>query len=161
MIGLTVVAAGTSLPEIATSLIASVRGQRDIAVGNAVGSNIFNLLLVLGLSALLAPVGIMVSGTALTFDIPFMIAVAVAAILVFFTNFRIDRWEGAVFLAYYGAYTLYLFLNATSHDALNEFQLAMTFFVIPITAIALIILTIKAFRNPKNNGAHQESPEIS
>jgi cation:H+ antiporter len=150
VIGLTIVAVGTSLPEIATSIIASIRGQRDIAVGNAVGSNLFNILLVLGVTAIVAPNGIAVSRTALTFDIPVMIAVALAALPIFYTNYRIDRWEGALFLGYYVAYTAYLFLNATNHGALDEFEYAMIFFVIPITLITLITFTIKALRNPNN-----------
>jgi cation:H+ antiporter len=151
VIGLTIVAVGTSLPEIATSIIASIRGQRDIAVGNAVGSNLFNILLVLGITAIVAPGGIAVSRTALTFDIPVMIAVALAALPIFYTNYRIDRWEGALFLGYYVAYTAYLFLNATKHGVLDEFEYAMVFFVIPITLITLITFTIKAVRNPNNN----------
>jgi cation:H+ antiporter len=73
IIGLTIVAAGTSLPEVATSVIASIRGQRDIAVGNVVGSNIFNILAVLGLSSLVSPESINVAASALRFDIPVML----------------------------------------------------------------------------------------
>src|SRR5690606_22317763 len=75
VIGLTVVAIGTSLPEIATSVLAGLRGQRDIAVGNAVGSNLFNLMLVLGATALIAPKGIAVPAVAIRFDLPVMIVV--------------------------------------------------------------------------------------
>ncbi|RMD63523.1 MAG: sodium:calcium antiporter, partial [Planctomycetota bacterium] len=75
IIGLTIVAVGTSLPEIATSIVAALRGARAIAVGNAVGSNIFNILLVLGLSSAVSPGGVMVDPAALNFDIPVMIAV--------------------------------------------------------------------------------------
>jgi len=153
VIGLTVVAVGTSLPEIATSIIASLRRQRDIAVGNAVGSNLFNLLLVLGLTAAVAPNGVTVSPAALTFDIPVMIAVAVAALPIFFTGFRIDRWEGCLLLAYYAAYTAYLFLNATQHYLLNGFVGAMVWGIIPLTALTLASLTIKALRhNANGNG---------
>ncbi|MGC1953921.1 MAG: calcium/sodium antiporter, partial [Gammaproteobacteria bacterium] len=105
VIGLTLVAAGTSLPEVATSIVAAVRGVRDIAVGNVVGSNLFNILGVLGLSALLAPTGIAVSSAALHFDLPVMMAVALVCLPIFFTDHRIDRWEGVVFLGYYLAYT--------------------------------------------------------
>ncbi|MDF2773712.1 MAG: Na+/Ca+ antiporter, CaCA family, partial [Geminicoccaceae bacterium] len=80
VIGLTIVAAGTSLPEVATSVLATLRGERDIAVGNVVGSNIFNLLAVLGLGSLVAPEGVPVSPGALAFDMPVMVAVAVAAL---------------------------------------------------------------------------------
>ncbi|MEQ8756358.1 MAG: calcium/sodium antiporter [Coleofasciculus sp. G1-WW12-02] len=146
IIGLTIVAVGTSLPEIATSVVAAIRGERDIAVGNAVGSNIFNLLLVLGVCGILTPEGIAVSIPALTFDIPVMIAVAVACLPIFFTGYRIDRWEGILFLAYYVAYTLYLFLNATEHDALAEFSAIMLLFVMPLTLITLVILAVRSFR---------------
>lgn len=151
VIGLTIVAVGTSLPEIATSIIASLRNQRDIAVGNAVGSNIFNILLVLGVTAMVAPFGVEVSGAALRFDIPVMIAVAIAALPIFFTDYRIDRWEGFLFLFFYVAYATYLFLNATHHDYLNGYVNAMVFFIIPLTIVTLTVLTIKAIRD-KNNG---------
>jgi len=91
IIGLTIIAAGTSLPEVATSVIASLRGERDIAVGNVVGSNIFNILAVLGLTAAVAPEGVTVPVAALRFDIPFMIAVSVACLPIFFTGYRIAR----------------------------------------------------------------------
>jgi cation:H+ antiporter len=105
VIGLTVVAAGTSLPEVATSVLASLRGERDIAVGNVVGSNLFNLLGVLGFGGLIAPAGIPVAAGALTFDIPVMIGAAIVALPIFFTGYRIARWEGALLLGFYAAYT--------------------------------------------------------
>jgi len=111
IIGLTIVAAGTSLPEVATSVVATIRGERDIAVGNVVGSNIFNILAVLGLSSIAALDGIKVSSTALHFDIPVMIAVAVICLPVFFTRNLISRWEGMFLLGCYGGYIAYL----TSH----------------------------------------------
>jgi cation:H+ antiporter len=144
IIGLTIVAVGTSLPEIAVSIIASLRGERDIAVGNAVGSNIFNILLVLGLGSILAPSGINVSVYALRFDIPVMIAVATACLPIFFTGYAIDRWEGFLFLGYYAAYILYLLLNATQHDSLEAFSSIMMIYVVPITGVTLIILSIRA-----------------
>lgn len=140
IIGLTVVAAGTSLPEVATSIIAAIRGERDIAVGNVVGSNIFNILAVLGLTALTGPSGIGVSPAALHFDIPVMIAVAAACLPVFFTGHLIARWEGALFLGYYAAYVLYLILNAVHHAALPAFSAVMLLFVLPLTAVTLLVL---------------------
>lgn len=153
IIGLTVVAVGTSLPEIATSILASVRGERDIAVGNVVGSNLFNILSVLGMSAVVAPAGVPVAHAALTFDIPVMIAVAVACLPIFFTGHLIARWEGAVFLAYYISYTLYLVLDATNHDALLAFSSAMLVFVLPLTAVTLGILAVRAFGRAGSGGA--------
>lgn len=149
IIGLTIVAAGTSLPELATSAIASVRGERDIAVGNVVGSNIFNILAVLGLSSIVAPDGIPVSTAALNFDVPVMIAVAIACLPIFFTGRIIARWEGVLFLAYYIAYTAYLIMDSTGHASLPIFSTMMIAFVIPITVVTLVILTLQAIREKR------------
>ncbi len=140
LIGLTIIAAGTSLPELATSVLASIRGERDIAVGNVVGSNIFNIFSVLGFTALVAPEGIQVAEAALKFDIPVMTAVAIACLPVFFRKHLIARWEGGVFLAYYIAYTIYLVLAATEHDALNEYRSVMIGFVLPLTALTFAVI---------------------
>jgi cation:H+ antiporter len=145
VIGLTIVAAGTSLPEVATSIIATIRGQRDIAVGNVVGSNIFNILAVLGLTAMVAPGGLPVSEAAINFDYPVMLAVAVACLPIFFVGYSIARWEGALFLGYYVAYTLYLILAATEHDALPEFSTAMMYFVVPLTIVTLAIVLFREY----------------
>lgn len=140
IVGLTIVAAGTSFPEVATSVVASLRGERDIAVGNAVGSSIFNILAVLGLSSLVAPDGIAVPAAALAFDIPVMIAVALACSPIFFTGHAIARWEGALFLAYYGAYTSYLVLDAKGHASLPAFSAVMLQFVLPLTLVTLAVV---------------------
>lgn len=147
VIGLTLVAVGTSLPEIATSIMAAIKGERDIAVGNVVGSNIFNILTVLGLSSLVAPDGIPVARGALDFDIPFMVAVAVACLPIFLTGHLIARWEGAVFLGYYFAYTLYLILQASEHDALEPFSQAMFRFVVPITVVTIVASVFQSRRD--------------
>lgn len=140
IIGLTIVAAGTSMPEVATSVMAAIKGERDIAVGNVVGSNIFNILSVLGLTALVAPDGVPVSQAAEAFDIPVMLAVAVMTLPIFFTNNLIERWEGGLFLFYYVAYTAYLILDANQHDALPLFNNVLLFGIIPITVVTLGIL---------------------
>ncbi len=146
IIGLTIVAAGTSLPEVATSVIASIRGQRDIAVGNVVGSNIFNILAVLGLSGIVSPDSIAVPASALQFDIPVMIAVALACLPIFFTGRVIARWEGFVFLVYYLVYTVYLILAAIQSNALTVLNTTLVWFVLPITVIAFVALTIASLR---------------
>ncbi|MBW3563970.1 MAG: calcium/sodium antiporter [Acidobacteria bacterium] len=148
VIGLTIVAGGTSLPEVATSIMASIRGERDIAVGNVVGSNIFNLLAVLGLASIVAPDGIAVSAYALQFDIPIMIAVAVACLPIFFTGSTIARWEGFVFLGYYVAYTAFLLMNSTRHPATDELRFVMLAFVVPLTVLTLIVTTLRQWRKP-------------
>jgi cation:H+ antiporter len=140
VIGLTVVALGTSLPEIATSVVAAVRGERDMAVGNVVGSCLFNLGAVLGLAALLAPDGVPVADAAVAFDIPFMVAVALALVPIAFTGFTVARWEGALFVAYYIAYAVYVLLDATGHDALGPYSEVMLGFVVPITVVWLGLL---------------------
>jgi cation:H+ antiporter len=139
IIGLTIVAAGTSMPEVATSITAAIKGERDIAVGNVVGSNIFNILAVLGLSSIIAPRGLPVSAAAEAFDIPVMLAVAVLTLPIFFTGNRIERWEGWLFLFYYVAYTAYLILNVAQHDALPLFNGVLLYAIIPLTVLTLAV----------------------
>ena len=143
IIGLTIVAMGTSLPEVATSVVAALRGEGDIAVGNVVGSNLSNLLVVLGVAGLVAPAGIPVSEGALSFDLPVMVATAVACLPIFFTGRRIDRWEGGLFLGYYVAYTAYLILSATGHETASLLRTAMIWFVLPLTGITLAVVTFR------------------
>lgn len=147
VIGLTIVAAGTSMPEVATSIVATLRGQRDIAIGNVVGSNIYNILGIIGVSGLIAPDGIAVAPTVLRFDLPVAIAVCVACLPIFFTGHSISRWEGAVFLGYYIAYTGYLVLAAQRHDALPAFSAIMLWFVIPLTVVTLGVVTWRSVRS--------------
>lgn len=151
IVGLTIVAAGTSLPEVAASIVAGIRGERDIAVGNVIGSCLFNLMGVAGLAGLTAPEGLSVSAAALRFDIPVMAAAAVACLPIFFTGYCIGRWEGALFLAYYIAYSLYLILDAAGHDGLGAFAAAMTWFVMPLTAVTLAVVTLRAWRHRRRH----------
>ena len=144
LIGLTIVAIGTSLPEVAASALASWRGERDIAVGNVIGSNLFNILCVLGLSAAVSSQGVAVPDAALRLDIPVMIAVAVVCFPIFFTGQQIARWEGGLFLAYYVMYTLCRVLSesrATITDAVGTILLAV---VIPLTAVPLLLSLLRA-----------------
>ena len=146
VIGLTIVAAGTSLPEVATSVLAAVRGERDIAVGNAIGSNLFNILAVLGASALTAPRSLTVAPSVLAFDLPVMTAVAVACLPIFFRGYRISRGEGLFFLSGYVAYATYLVLSATRHHALSTYSLVMGAFVLPLAVVTLAVLTWRHWR---------------
>ena len=149
IIGLTIIAAGTSLPEVATSIIASIRGERDIAVGNAVGSNIFNILFILSISAIVGKGGIPVAEQALRFDLPVMVAVAVACLPIFFTGRKLDRWEGFVFLGYYVAYTVYIILASVKHASLSVFSNTMIWFVIPLTVLTLAIVLFREVKQKK------------
>jgi len=142
VIGLTLVAAGTSMPELATSIVAAIRGQRDMAVGNVVGSNIFNVLAVLGAAATAAELP-MPRG-ALTFDLPVMIAVSLVCLPIFLTGRRIARGEGAVLLGYYALYIIYLGLNASAHDLEDEFGFAIVAFVVPLTILAATTAWVRA-----------------
>lgn len=149
VIGLTVIAIGTSLPELATSIIAAFKGERDIAVGNIVGSNIFNLLCVLGLASLVSPAAIPVAANALAFDFPVMIAVAVACLPIFFSGYRINRWEGLLFLAYYVAYTLYLILSSTGRPFADVMGEAILGYVLPLTAVTLVVIAGRAWHKQR------------
>ncbi len=147
VIGLTVIAVGTSLPEIATSVVAGLRGEQDIVVGNLVGSNIFNILFVLGFGGVATGGSIIVSQSALNFDIPIMIVVATACLPIFFTDYRIARWEGLMFLTYYVLYTVYLYLSATGSVAVLEtFTTLLIVFIIPLTVITLATIYIRSYR---------------
>ncbi|MFN3544280.1 MAG: calcium/sodium antiporter [Thiobacillus sp.] len=143
VIGLTVVAVGTSMPEIATSLVAALRGQRDIAVGNVVGSNIFNLLAVLGAAGVVSAGGLAIPDAARNFDLWVMLAVAFACLPILLTGREIARWEGALFLGYYAAYLAYLVLAAQQHEGLAAFSSVMLSYVMPLTAVTLLVSFLK------------------
>jgi cation:H+ antiporter len=142
LIGLTVVAIGTSLPELVTCVVAVMRGERDMAVGNIVGSNVFNIGAVLGLTAIISPEGIAIAPAALRFDLPIMVAVALVLLPIALTQLDVARWEGALLVGFYAAYIAYLVVEATDHSALQPFSAAMLWFVIPLTALWLLYVTV-------------------
>ncbi len=143
VIGLTIIAAGTSMPEVATSIMAAIRGERDIAVGNVIGSNTFNILGCLGVSGVVSPTGLGIAPAVLNFDIWVMIAVAIACLPVLLLGRQIGRKRGLLFLAYYAAYVVYLILGAQQHDALDEFSAVMVSFVLPITVVTLVAMVVR------------------
>jgi len=147
IIALTIIAAGTSTPEVAASLMALRKGERDMAVGNVIGSNTFNILGVLGLSGLVAPAALTMPESLLRFDLPAMVAVAIACLPVFFSGRRIARWEGLMFLGYYVAYVAYLILAASDHDALTTYATVMTWVVIPLTVATLVAVLWRGARD--------------
>lgn len=140
VIGLTIVAIGTSSPELVTSVVAALRGERNMAVGNVIGSNIFNLMGVLGLTSLLSPAGMAISSGVVGFDLPVMVVTAFACLPIFFTGTEMSRKEGVLFLGYYIAYLLYLILAASQHDVLPRFNLVMGYFVVPLTVIVITVV---------------------
>jgi cation:H+ antiporter len=145
VIGLTIVAAGTSLPELATSFVATYKGERDIAIGNIIGSNIFNILSILGLSSIVATGGLKVSYELLALDYPMMIGVAVITLPVFFTGRIISRWEGVLFLISYILYATYLVLKSTSHSMLPVFEIGLLYVALPVFIISSIIMGRAAY----------------
>jgi len=146
IIGLTVVAISTSLPELATSLIAALRGQREIAVGNVIGSNLFNLLGVLGFTALVAPSPLSVSPNALDFDLPVMLGVAVLCLPLFYTGYRITRAEGLLCLGLYLAYGLHMVSFTTGMPLAGKLEHLILFFVLPALLAFLLFTSLRAWR---------------
>ena len=102
VVGLTIVAGGTSLPELATSVVAARKGQSAIAIGNVIGSNVFNILLILGLTATISPMQI--EGIT-TLDMSVMLLSVALVWLFSYTRFTVERWEGALLV---GGYLVYL-----------------------------------------------------
>ncbi len=146
VIGLTIVAVGTSLPELATSLVAAFRGHREIAVGNVIGSNLFNLLGVLGLTAVLAPAPLSVSPNALDFDLPVMLGVTLLCLPLFYSGYRVTRIEGLVLLGLYVAYGLHVVAFTTGMPLAARLEELMLFYVLPVLAAVVLWGTLRAWR---------------
>ena len=138
VIGLTIVAAGTSLPEVVTSIVATVRGERDIAVGNVVGSNIFNILCVLGLSGLVSPVPLLAGEQMAMVDIPVMVGVAVLCVPLFFIGSVLNRIEGLLFMLLYIAYTWYLVAMALKETYLPDLQQGILYGLLPVVVLYVV-----------------------
>ena len=145
LVGVTIVAIGTSLPELATSVVAAVRGERDIAVGNVMGSNLFNLLVVLGLSSLVSPVGVPVDDTVLSFQLPALLFVSVLCVGVLWTGYAIQRWEGAMFIALYVAYLATTVVDTQFPDAVGTARIAVIALGVA-AAVAVGVNTVRARR---------------
>lgn len=146
VIGLTIVAVGSSMPELATSLIAGLRGQRDLAVGNVIGSCLFNLLGVLGLTALIAPTPLTISPNALAFDLPVMVGVAALSLPVFHSGYRITRAEAVALLGLYAAYGLHVVAFSTGLGLAARLEHLMLFYVLPVLGVALLWGSVRAWR---------------
>ncbi|HMN65103.1 MAG TPA: sodium:calcium antiporter, partial [Burkholderiaceae bacterium] len=108
VIGLTIVAIGTTAPELVTTLMATLKNDRDVAIGNLIGSSIYNILVILGLTCVAAPGGVDVSDDILRFDLPLAAAVALVCLPVFRSDRLVSRREGAAFVAAYLAYLAWL-----------------------------------------------------
>ena len=143
VIGLTVVAIGTSLPELATSFLASLRGQRDIAVGNVVGSNLFNLMCVLGLTGIVSPDPIPVADSSLQVDFPVMLAATIVLLPIIWKGFEIRRWEGLVLVAFYAVYVTSLILESGDNDAVNVVR-SVALVVVPLVLLGFTVAAMQA-----------------
>jgi cation:H+ antiporter len=113
VIGLTVVAIGTSAPELVTTIIGTLRNNRDIAIGNLLGSSIYNIFAILGVTCLIPSTGLAVDPELVRIDLPVMTAVALVCVPVFLTGRRVSRLEGALFVGAYVAYLSYLVFART------------------------------------------------
>lgn len=145
LVGVTIVAVGTSLPELATSVVAAIRGERDIAVGNVVGSNLFNLLVVLGLSAIVSPSGVPVDDTVIAFQLPALLFVSMLCIGVLWTGYAIQRWEGVMFLVLYLAYLATTVVDTQFPDAVGTAR-ALVISLGVLATLAVAINTVRAAR---------------
>lgn len=108
LIGMTIVALGTSLPELVTSIVAARKGEVDMALGNVVGSNVFNILFVLGIAATISPIGFTMKNT---IDTSVLIVMSLMVLLMCIPKEKMLRWHGATMLAVYAGYTTYIFMR--------------------------------------------------
>ena len=148
LIGLTIVAVGTSLPEIVTSILAAVRGEKDLAVGSIVGSNILNILSVIGISGLFIS-GIPVQESLLQVEYMILMAVSVLCFPIFFTGRRIKRVEGAIFLSSYILYLFYLYFDSITSSFLPSFVQWVLFGFVPVVVLYVIVALINEFKTKK------------
>ena len=144
VIGLTIVACGTSLPELATSIMAAVKGHRDLAVGNVIGSNIFNLLVVLGASATLAANGAPVERPVLLFDMALMVAVACLCWPMFLSHSTVSRGEGLLMLFLYTAYTVLLVAGASGWESASVMKSVFLLGVIPMSLVWVSVVALRS-----------------
>jgi cation:H+ antiporter len=146
IIGLTIISFGTSLPEIATSIMAALKGERDIAVGNIVGSNTFNILTVLGVASTVSPAGINIAPEALRVDIPFMVAIAIVCWPMLADGLKVSRINGIFLLAFYGAYLAYLFFLSQNHEGAGLFYNLWLYAALPAVTLAMLWMAMRAWR---------------
>jgi cation:H+ antiporter len=138
-VGLTIVAAGTSLPELATSIAAAARGQRDIAIGNVVGSNLFNLLAVLGASAAVTQGGLSMARQAVVVDLPLTLLATLVVLPCLVTGLVIRRWEGALLAGAYLGYATVVVLTGTGSAAAGRATVAL---VAGLVALAVTVTAV-------------------
>ncbi len=144
VIALTIIAVGTSLPELAASLIATIKGEKEIAIGNVIGSNIFNLLGALGTSALVSPSGLPVELSMKSVDAKVMFATTALTMPLFIYRPFLSRIVGVVFVFLYVLYTYYLYLLSVKPEEISSYSNVVMSYFLPI---AVIILFAEAISN--------------
>lgn len=145
VVGLTVLAIGTSAPEIVTSVIAAIRGEREVAIGNAIGSNVFNLLFVLGLVSA-TTTDLPIADELIRLDLPVMLAASLLCVPFAITHASITRWEGAAFLGLYVSYTTYLVLDGLENRAAAPFGIG----ALVVLAPAIVVASALEFRRHRH-----------
>jgi len=142
VIGLTIVAAGTSMPEVATSIVAAMKGEGDISAGNVIGSNIFNILGVLGVAAATTPESIPVAVNIIRFDLPIAIFAAVVTIPVFIVDNYISRYDGLIFFSYFVFYNVLVVMRALSNPSVPMLE-SFLYAYIPLTFFIFVALAAR------------------
>jgi len=144
--GLTIVAIGTSLPEIVTTVAAVRNNEHELAIGNVMGSCFFNIVAVPAVMALIGTAGLSISSDAMTVDIPVMILAVFTCLPIFFSGHRISRSEGVLFLIYCSAYFMLLYARSASDSFLDRYQTGMGIFALAAVSITLVVIVVRAMQ---------------
>jgi cation:H+ antiporter len=138
VIGLTIVSAGTSMPELVTSLVAAYRGKADLAIGNVVGSNLLNQLLILGVCSVFSGEGLLVDPVVISRDLPVMVLTTLALLPILWTRGVVSRLEGGILVGLYGLYMAEQVLSETLTTAQDEFRFVVLVVVVPLVLVFLV-----------------------
>ena len=138
VIGLTIVSAGTSMPELVTSLVAAYRGKADLAIGNVVGSNLLNQLLILGVCGVFSGEGLLVDPVVISRDLPVMVLTTLALLPILWTRGVVTRLEGGILVGLYVLYLAEQVLSETLTTAQDEFRFVVLVVVLPLVLVFLV-----------------------
>ena len=138
VIGLTIVSAGTSMPELVTSLVAAYRGKADLAIGNVVGSNLLNQLVILGVCGVFSGEGLLVDPVVISRDLPVMVLTTLALLPILWTRGVVTRLEGGILVGLYGLYLAEQVLSETLTTAQDEFRFVVLVVVLPLVLVFLV-----------------------
>ena len=138
VIGLTIVSAGTSMPELVTSLVAAYRGKADLAIGNVVGSNLLNQLVILGVCGVFSGEGLLVDPVVISRDLPLMVLTTLALLPILWTRGVVTRLEGGILVGLYGLYLAEQVLSETLTTAQDEFRFVVLVVVLPLVLVFLV-----------------------